>query len=164
MTDQARDFAGSALATARVSIHTYRISLPCCLANSPLIDDCIQSYLPNSAGGTNPSPATSTQTSGTTDLKSSAGNAVAAAQSALAQAQALAQPHVELAQAKAQPVVDSILEKAQTYVGGSTSSPSAVPSHTAPLESGPHSTSTPYPAETGGAVNASKIAENEKRA
>lgn len=141
----------------------YCIALSTGLANNNCI--CVQSYLPNSAGGTNPSPATSTQTSGTTDnIKSTAGSAVAAAQSALAQAQALAQPHVQNAQAKAQPVVDSILEKAQTYVGGAASSPSAVPSHTAPLESGPHSTSTPYPAETGGAVNASKIAENEKRA
>ena len=69
-------------------------------------------------------------------MQSTAQTALQTGKEYLASAQTAAQPHIE---------------NAKAYVAGSTqgSQPDKVPASTAPLESGPHVVSNPYPATSG---------------
>ncbi|KAI0782363.1 hypothetical protein BC629DRAFT_1519013 [Irpex lacteus] len=130
---QAREIAGSALATAA-------------------------SYLPSSISGTTNGTTSTTNTSTTANgqgvydtLTSAAGTAVETAKSAINAASSAAaphveaakqaaQPHYETAKATIQPHVEKLTNAASAAVGGATTTtttkPGEVPATTAPIESG----------------------------
>jgi hypothetical protein len=166
---QARELAGSALATAAVS--------SICSADRGcwrLMNFCFQTYLPTSITGvtSDGTPSTTASQTGTgvvSTLSSAAGTAVETAKSALNAASNAAAPHVETVRQAAQPhyenaiaavqphyetakaTVQPHVEKLAGVVGGTTTNatsdvtkPSDVPATTAPLESGNGHVGGPY--------------------
>ncbi|KAI0347773.1 hypothetical protein BDW22DRAFT_1479693 [Trametopsis cervina] len=128
---QAREIAGSALATAAT-------------------------YLPTSITGASTTDNTTTAGSGVlSNLSSAAGTAVETAKSAYTTASQAAaphvetakqtlQPHYETAKAAVQPHVDRLTEAVGNTVGTTPSKPADVPATTAPLESGNGHVGGPY--------------------
>ena len=84
-------------------------------------------------------------------------SATETAKSYLASAQVASQPHVD----QAKVTLAHSIESAKDYLGGEhkPAGSSGIPPPTAPLESGPHTTNTPYPSTTKNTL----IGENEKK-
>ncbi|KAJ3750726.1 hypothetical protein DFH05DRAFT_1410441 [Lentinula detonsa] len=129
--EQAKNLAGSAISSA-------------------------QSYLPNSNPATHPSTGGSTAITDTlSQIQAGATTVLATGKEYLASAQNTAQPHIDRALEVAQPHINKVSEAASNYINNvdgetdtSTSVPPRIPATSAPLESGPHVVSTPYPSTT----------------
>ncbi|KAG5634180.1 hypothetical protein DXG03_006069, partial [Asterophora parasitica] len=114
------------------------------------------SYLPASVGGKEPTVSDSIRDIGST-VGNGATTAVDTSKQYLASAHETAKPHIAAAHEAVKPHIEHLKGNAQGVFGtaGTQGAPiqppassTGIPATSAPLESGPHTTDTPYPSKT----------------